>query len=378
MVEQQSSNLVHKLNKLETFKSIGLEAGLIVNEGEIEIKRKLILRSFYDKDRLAYDVSIGLQSYVKLIEPIEERYNSLWKKATIPKKNPKLEEEMIKVFTSMNNVGVIMAYRADIFAKYNITLPETWDDLVNICKILKEKEPGMKPFAMRAQRPDFAFSIIYRGFGGKYIDENSKSVMDEGIAENSINYFVNLLKNYAPEGVANYSYTEVQADFMQGKIVMTIEPQDTFVRLEDPKESPLTAGKIGYWTIPKGVTRVAPGFSWVMIMPKNTQKKEEAAQFIGWLMSPEIAGQIDITSTKQEWEKLYAVPAYKDYPQSISLLDCMKRTAEFTDLDYCPRDSKFAELKTTIINSIQACLTGSTSAKDAAKEIVEASKKIYP
>ena len=115
MVEQQSSNLVHKLNKLETFKSIGLEAGLIINEGEIEIKRKLILRSFYDKDRLAYNVSIGLQSYVKLIEPIEERYNSLWKKATIPKKNPKLEEEMIKVFTSMNNVGVSYISNIDKF-----------------------------------------------------------------------------------------------------------------------------------------------------------------------------------------------------------------------------------------------------------------------
>ncbi len=114
---KESLNLVQKLIELETFKSIGLETGLIVNEEEIEIKRRLILKSFYDKNKLAYDVSRGIESYVKLIEPIEERYNSLWKKSTTPKKNPKLEEEIIKVFTSINNIGAAYIPNIESFTR---------------------------------------------------------------------------------------------------------------------------------------------------------------------------------------------------------------------------------------------------------------------
>lgn len=278
----------------------------------------------------------------------------------------------------MYHNGMLMIYRADLFAKHGITLPETWDDLEKVCATLKEKEPDMASFAMRGQNSAFGWTMVYTGNGGKYVDENGKSAMDPAIVGKSIDYFVNLMKNYGPQGVANYNYSEIQTDFMQGKLCAFIDSYNVSVRCEDPAEAPLTAGKVGYWTMPKGTLQVGPGFTWAMIVPKNTSHKEESAQFACWLMSPEIASAIDLSSPKQTWTKVFSQPAYADYPQSISMLEAMERTFAFIDCDYEPRDAKFGELKTLISNNVQACLAGSMDSSTAAQAIVDMSQTIYP
>lgn len=278
----------------------------------------------------------------------------------------------------MYHNGMLMMYRADIFAEHGLSLPETWEDLEALCAKLAEVEPDMAPFAMRGQNPLFGWTMVYRGYGGAYIDEEMHSVMDEEIVKKATEYLVNLLNTYGPEGIANYNYSEVQTDFMQGKLVSFIDSYNVSVRAEDPNESPLTAGKIGYWTMPAGTTRVGPGFTWAMIIPKNTTHKEEAAQFLAWLMSPEIATEIDISSPKQTWAKVFAQPAYEGYEESIPMLEAMERTFEFIDCDYNPRNPKFAELSTHIKNSLSACLTGSIDAAEAARQIIESAAAIYP
>ena len=40
-------------------------------------------------------------------------------------------------------------YREDIFAKHNLTPPTSWDEFLNICKVLKEAYPESYPFTMR-------------------------------------------------------------------------------------------------------------------------------------------------------------------------------------------------------------------------------------
>jgi len=40
-------------------------------------------------------------------------------------------------------------YREDIFAKHNLTPPTTWDEFLNICKVLKEAYPESYPLTMR-------------------------------------------------------------------------------------------------------------------------------------------------------------------------------------------------------------------------------------
>lgn len=330
----------------------------------------------HTRDILAYSAA----GYLEPLEPLLEKYDTFsmddYAKAYLDACRGK--DDGVLYGIPMYHNGTIMIYRADIFAKHNITLPETWEDLEAVCAQLKELEPDMAAFATRGQNMFFGWTMVYSGYGGKYLDENNSSIMDAEIAEKATTYLVNLLNNYAPEGIANYNYSEIQTDFMQGKLAAFLDSYNVSVRCENPDESPLTAGKIGYWTMPAGTTRVGPGFTWSMIIPKNTTHKEEAAQFLAWLMSPEIASAIEISSPKQTWDKVFAIPAYEGYDQSISMREAMERTFEFVDCDYNPRNPRFGELRTLINSSLTACLTGSIDPATAAQEIIEAAQSIYP
>jgi len=58
------------------------------------------------EDTLAYDVASGKESYVELIKPIEEKYNSFWKKILVPRTDGTFDNKVRRVIESMNNVGV--------------------------------------------------------------------------------------------------------------------------------------------------------------------------------------------------------------------------------------------------------------------------------
>ena len=58
------------------------------------------------EDTLAYDVASGKESYVELIKPIEEKYNSFWKKILVPRTDGTFDNKVRRVIESMNNVGL--------------------------------------------------------------------------------------------------------------------------------------------------------------------------------------------------------------------------------------------------------------------------------
>lgn len=65
-----------------------------------------ILREFYEGDQLAYKVAAGEESYGELIKPIEEKYNSFWKRIWIQRTNEIFDNDVRRVIKSMNNVGL--------------------------------------------------------------------------------------------------------------------------------------------------------------------------------------------------------------------------------------------------------------------------------
>jgi raffinose/stachyose/melibiose transport system substrate-binding protein len=81
--------------------------------------------------------------------------------------------------------GVYFWYRKDIFAKYNLTPPKTWDELLNVCETLKEngvipialanktKWPGSFYYMYLADRlggADMFLNALYRKEGGTFED----------------------------------------------------------------------------------------------------------------------------------------------------------------------------------------------------------------
>ena len=98
--------LVEIVGELEKFKNLGKKFEYDLDEKKLrdtEIKK---LRKFYQKNSLVCKVAEGKESYVKLIKPIEEKYNSFWKKICVPKIDEPFDNEVRRVIESMNNVGL--------------------------------------------------------------------------------------------------------------------------------------------------------------------------------------------------------------------------------------------------------------------------------
>jgi ABC-type glycerol-3-phosphate transport system substrate-binding protein len=216
-------------------------------------------------------------------------------------------------------------------------------------------------------------------FGGSYYKDFPNDMtpnLDSPEAKQALEYYVNMINNYAPPGAANYSYVEVQTDLMQDKVGMIIDSATLGVRAEDPEASKV-AGKLGYAVVPGGPGGQQPGFyTWTVVVPAKSENKEAAAQFLCWMLAPENAPKMGWSAPNQALEQVYAIPAYADYDQSEPLIKVMKDSLAIADADYRPRIPEQTEVGTEVSVAISDAIAGSKTAEQALKDANEAIKTI--
>lgn len=266
----------------------------------------------------------------------------------------------------------ILILRGDLFEKYELDIPKTFDELMECAKVIDEGEEGVAGIAMRGARgmgvSEWTWPSILAGFGGSYYTDDMKANFNTPEAKAAMQYYSDILTNYGPDGVANYSYTEVQNDIMQGKAAMMIDSATLAVRCEDPEASTV-AGKLAYAVIPSdGEHDPQPGFySWDLIVPKGSAHKEEAAKLLEWIVSPEISPQLGFSAPNQALESVYAIPAYEGLDGAMSLYDCMEASLQLADPDFRPRIPEESEVGEVVSIAVSDVLSG-TSEVDAALE----------
>lgn len=263
----------------------------------------------------------------------------------------------------------IMMYRADIFKELGLNVPKNFEELEAVCKAIKDAKPEMSAIVMRGARGagvnEWTWPTFLWGFGGKYYDDNYKAVLNSPESIQSAEYYTNLLKNYGPQGVANYSYIEAQTDFAQGNAAILIDSATLAVRCENPESSKI-AGKIGYALVPGLPGKEQPGFyAWTLAIPKNSAKQEAATKFVAWLASPEIASKVGWSAPNQALQAVYSVPAYADYDQAKSLYDTMLESLKLANPDFRPRIDCGSEISTRVSEAISSILAGEKDAKTA-------------
>lgn len=181
-----------------------------------------------------------------------------------------------------------LAYRKDLFEKYNQKAPTTLDEMLKVSQFFNGKEPGMYGMAFRAQKGIYFASgwltLVYN-FGDGFVDQkNWTSRMTSPDVKDSLNYFIELLKT-APPDVLTYTHEEATTAFVSGKTAMWYDATALVPWLEDPARSKIV-GKIGYAKPPKGPAGdggVLAG--WNMALSADTKNKEAAWAFIVYMTS---------------------------------------------------------------------------------------------
>lgn len=188
-----------------------------------------------------------------------------------------------------------IAYRTDLFEKYDKQPPKNMDEFLSLAKFFNGKEDGLYGVSMRAQRGiHFAsgwMSLMYN-FGGGFIDQSTigsdqvKMTANTPETIDSLKFYVDLLK-CAPPDVGTYTHEEALGAFLSGKAAMWLDATALAEQITNP-ESSTVSDKVAFVptpTGPKGDGAALAG--WNLAIPQSSSNQDEAWAFITFMASKE-------------------------------------------------------------------------------------------
>jgi len=190
------------------------------------------------------------------------------------------------------NYGLALVYRTDIFQKYGVEVPKTWEEFYEVVKKLTMDTNGdgkidLYGCAAQAKRGykivEEGMNYVY-GFGGDIFDENWRPIINSPEAAKALELYKKVVYEASPPGSVNWEFDEAIASFKAGEAATMITYNPMFTWVNEPEFSPNTAGKVGIVPVPGGKA-VLGGWGWAV--PKNSPHKDAAYEFLAWVANPE-------------------------------------------------------------------------------------------
>jgi len=194
--------------------------------------------------------------------------------------------------------GAMLAFRADLFKKYGLTVPKTYPQLYETAVKLQQaaRNDGMKNFIGIITRGNRSWGAIQGGAlamfsscGVKDFDENLNSTIDTDRAVWITDLYVRMMREAGPPDWTNVTWYDAKQRFTAGLAGMIMDNTFFAASFEDPETSEV-AGKVGYAPVPAGpegkiVTNLA---SWALAINSRAPNPKAA-----WLLI-ELATSRDI------------------------------------------------------------------------------------
>ncbi|HYJ48109.1 MAG TPA: ABC transporter substrate-binding protein [Pyrinomonadaceae bacterium] len=187
-------------------------------------------------------------------------------------------------------------YRKDIFEKYSLKEPMSWDDVLAAAKTISEKEMTGSPtgepvhgYVMRAAQGNAVvadFLPIFWAFGAEMFDAEGRPTVNSPEGISALKFMLELGR-YSPPGYQSFNADEVSAHLLQGTAAMSINWPAWISAFSDPAKSKVT-GKMEFTVMPGGVKpgRAEIG-NWLISIPRDARQAEAAFDFLLWATSGE-------------------------------------------------------------------------------------------
>lgn len=273
----------------------------------------------------------------------------------------------------LNIEGPVLFYRTDVFEELGLDTPTTFDEVTEVAKVIQD-EGDITPITLRgaAAAIPFTFGPFLHGEGIDWTDESGKANFDNAEAVQAIEAYATLARDYGPDGVINYSFTESSNLFAQGKVAMSLESSNELNPLIDPDGSTVT-DYVGVAKMPGGTVTAAPtALSWGIAMSRFSENKDAAWEFMQWATSPEI--QLELTKADIAPPR-DSVAADEDYQANFAdrtgqeWLDAVADIQANGHTEVGPVGSNAPAMREVIGNAIGKVILDEISAEEAAEEI---------
>lgn len=264
-----------------------------------------------------------------------------------------------------------LAYRADLFEKYDKKPPTTMDEYLELAEFFNGKEPGLYGVAMRAQKgihfTSGLMTLMYQFTDGFFDPSTGEAQVDSDDNVKALEYYIDLLKN-APSDVGSYTHEEALSAFMAGHAAMWFDATAIAPSILDEEQS-VVSDKVAFAgppSGPKGTYGALAG--WSLGIAAKSKNKDAAWAFIEYMtskaMAPtyiELGGVPTRTSSLEnptnDEQKLY-------FP---AMLDALTASANLVEagISWLPQVPNSDEKLTIIGNYGSEALVGSITAKEA-------------
>ena len=188
----------------------------------------------------------------------------------------------------------LLWYRKDLYAKFGLSEPKTWDDLLQNVKKLHGNLPDVGQIygiALALNNSNHTNDTIQNFMwtnGATILDRDGKLALTSPEALETYEYLTELFK-YTPPGTAQYGNLEVMNAFATGRVAHTNYPARMVLQVM--RTNPKLAESVGVVMIPKGPSpkaRLASTlYSKAWGFPKGTKNLALAKEFVTFLETGE-------------------------------------------------------------------------------------------
>jgi multiple sugar transport system substrate-binding protein len=187
----------------------------------------------------------------------------------------------------------ILIYRKDLFEKYNLKVPETYDELIKVSKFFHDNVEGVGGLTMRGASGHHAthgWLLHASPYGARVFDDNWQPAFTKPEAIKTIEFMKKMVE-YGPPGMTGFTQDEEFGAYLQGNAAMYLDAHVFVTQAEDPKKSKVV-GKNGFAKHPKAKTAGSETGGFGLAIPKNASNPEAAFLFMQYLTMKETERKI--------------------------------------------------------------------------------------
>ncbi len=271
----------------------------------------------------------------------------------------------------------ILAYRKDLFEKYDLKVPETYDEVRELAKFFHENEDGVYGLTMRGasgHQATAGWLTHANPYGAKVFDDKWEPIFDSPESIEAL-YFLKDMVEYGPPGIPGFDVSAADNAFLLGQAALYIDHDKIAGLSRDPKQSKVV-GKVGFARHPGQRTHSTETGGFGIGIPMNSQNKEAAFLFIQWITSKEVSKIVAERGGMSNRISIYSDPDMQaKFPEFKVIIDQINNGD--IDPDWRPIIPEWGEINVQLLGvAINQVLTGEKTPEEAMAGIKDPVREI--
>jgi ABC-type glycerol-3-phosphate transport system substrate-binding protein len=275
---------------------------------------------------------------------------------------------------------ILLYWRRDLFERAGLAkAPETFEEMLETCRILKEKVPDVAPIGLRGapgvEANMWPFPILLYAQGGKLFRDfprDMRPALTDPATVRAVEMWATLVRQYGFSGSVNATHEEVIVAMQQGRVAMVMDGHPLANLFLAPDKSQ-AHGKTNIAPVPRGPAGRFPAFAEHGIaMAKNARNKPAAWEFIKWATSKSVLLELALRTPYVASPRRSTVqdPRYqqKNNLAEGQYLPIVRQMLEERSPVYTPPIPEWGEVGDIVSNAISRATIGRQTAADAMKQ----------